>query len=172
MKYWISILVVMFIISCKNSLEMDVLTSEAEADTEANLVDFDDGTDLISYEGLAEQKLQEYIELTNLIKDHPEFGTDIEAQLYDIASATLLPKEASIDAIENVRRLAEIETAMDSIDSGSGTVQLIPLSVEWVGENFRRTDTVVAVIQTDYVYIDGQEVPSKKISLEPFPFIK
>ena len=112
--------------------------------------------------GLASSKLKEYFELYFLQQEHPEFKEDIQSQIALLSESAFVNKmDMSVISVESIRPLGTIEKQGDSI-------QKIPLYFDVIFENETITDSIIAILRTQIITIERQEVMATKVTFEKF----
>jgi len=121
-----------------------------------NLDDFGYTYSNFNVTNLAQQKLQEYYDLSLLKEQYPEFENDIKLQLENLADSTLeISKNLNAISISNV-----IEISNQKL---SGSVSRIQLQYEVTTEKGTITDTISAIIKTKTIIINNENVATTKL---------
>lgn len=155
MKKLVYIIYVFLLISCNNSSEVNSLDSMIIKE-KLNLEDFGYTKSSFNVSNLAQQKLQEYYDLVLLKEQHPEFGNDIELQLKNLANTSLeIPKSTEAININSVKVISN-QKLSDS------TLRML-LKYQLTTNNGTSTDTIIAIIKTKTIIVDGEGVTSTKL---------
>ena len=108
------------------------------------------------YQGIAAQKLQNYVELLKLKEKHPELKEDIQTQLNNVSKKAII--SISEDAtIENIYQVGPIETISD-------TIQKIKLVYTLISKTKRIEDTLYATIKSTTIILDGSAIKANKVT--------
>lgn len=114
---------------------------------------------LTDYESIASLKLEEYFDLLKLEKEHPSFKDDILLQINEYSNDSLLNYDISkIKSIQNIRQVGNTEQFSDSIKK-------IQLRFNLIMENKVIQDSIIAVINSKSILLDGKKTTSNKITL-------
>ncbi|AVI50014.1 hypothetical protein C5O00_02055 [Pukyongia salina] len=139
-------------------MEAEEAVSVSEADMSEETTLSLDGT--LLYDKIITQKLQEYVDLQNLLIEHPEFRGELQKSLEQLARDSLIFSANEAVTISDITRMDDAEIVSDSL-------KRIPFSFNIVTESGTRKDSLIAVIRTKTVQIDGVNMDSYKISFEP-----
>ena len=148
--------------SCANNAK-EASTSDMDfSETEVhgnNNIDLEE-TAVFARIDLAEAKLQDYFELLVLQQKHPEFKEDIRSQIRNLSESDAnIPDSLNIISIENLRQAGAIQQFSDS-------VQKIKFYFNLITENGARADSITAVLRTQKVTVEQQEVTATKVTFE------
>lgn len=139
-------------------MEAEEAVSVSEADMSEETTLSLDGT--LLYDKIITQKLQEYVDLQNLLIEHPEFRGELQKSLEQLARDSLIFSANEAVTISDITRMDDAEIVSDSL-------KRIPFSFNIMTESGTRKDSLIAVIRTKTVQIDGVNMDSYKISFEP-----
>jgi|GEM_PF-1776602 len=139
-------------------MEAEEAVSVSEADMSEETTLSLDGT--LLYDKIITQKLQEYVDLQNLQIEHPEFRGELQKSLEQLARDSLIFSANEAVTISDITRMDDAEIVSDSL-------KRIPFSFNIMTESGTRKDSLIAVIRTKTVQIDGVNMDSYKISFEP-----
>lgn len=106
---------------------------------------------------LIEQKFKEFYDLNVLLKNYPDFKSDIERRIQNFTSnsETIFELNDSI-SITNIRQKGVLIQVSDS-------VQMTHVLFDVVSKNQKKTDSVLAFISKKKIYIDSEEVIATKV---------
>lgn len=159
MKNVIYIILVVLCFSClSESNKEPLLYNEADADYESAL---ESKTVFVShvddYEALSIQKLTEYFDLLKLKSQHPDFEKDIEIQLKQLATDSLLNiKFNGSDVINNIKQKGDIIKISD-------TLHRLSLEYHLRSDNKGIKDSIFAYIVSKPLQVDGNLMTSNKV---------
>lgn len=139
-------------------MEAEEAVSVSEADMSEETTLSLDGT--LLYDKIITQKIQEYVDLQNLLIEHPEFRGELQKSLEQLARDSLIFSANEAVTISDITRMDDAEIVSDSL-------KRIPFSFNIMTESGTRKDSLIAVIRTKTVQIDGVNMDSYKISFEP-----
>ncbi|MDO5978079.1 hypothetical protein [Flavivirga spongiicola] len=106
---------------------------------------------------LAEQKLQEYYDLSLLQKHHPEFENDIKLQLNKLADTLLiLPNTTREIIIKNVTKI-DYQKITDSTSK-------LRLHYEVISDRGNTFDTISAIIKTKTIMVNNETITTRKLT--------
>ncbi len=151
------------ITSCANR-KTEADTSDMVLAEESGLYELEGNETLVNfnYEDLATEKLQDYLDLYVLNKKHPEFELDITARLKNLSEKALeIPENEVLMELRNIRAKDEVEKISDSI-------QHIAFYFDKVTNQNTITDSIIAVIKTEEVMLDGNKMKSTKVTFKNF----
>jgi len=160
------ILLSFLLYTCNSGTKADALENmEAEEAVSVSETDMNDEATLsldgtFLYDKIITQKLQEYVDLQNLLIEHPEFRGELQKSLEQLARDSLIFNANEAVTISDITRMDDVEIVSDSL-------KRIPFSFNIVTETGTRKDSLIAVIRTKTVEIDGVKMDSYKISFEP-----
>ncbi|WP_299225128.1 hypothetical protein [uncultured Psychroserpens sp.] len=159
MKNILYILLILFLINCKNNEQMNIEDLKVES------VEIDEEiiySSKINHQTIATHKLEEYFDLLKLKENHPNFKDDILLQLNALSKDRLLDYNiAKILSIENIEQIGEIKKVSDSVEK-------LQLKFNIVLENETITDSILAIITSRPIILDGEEIISNKITFSRF----
>ncbi len=108
---------------------------------------------------LAEQKLQEYYDLSLLQKHHPEFENDIKLQLNKLADTLLiLPNTTREIIIKNVTEI-DYQKITDSTSK-------LRLRYEVISDRGSTFDTISAIIKTKAITVNNETITTNKLTFK------
>lgn len=163
MKKLMYIAAVSFLVfSCANSNKeasiSDIEFSEAEVAGNKNM-DLDRST-ITKNTDLAEAKLKDFFELLLLEQKHPEFKEDIRLQIQSLSETALnISDSLPIVSIEYKGHSGEIIRYGD-------TLQKLKFYFNLTTKNGVREDSITAVLRTQKVMVELQEVTATKVTFE------
>ena len=153
MKQFSYIFLIALIFSCSNA------ENKKHFDNSSNLNTINDNNtkkfNTHKYEGIATQKLKEYMELLKLQEKHIELKKDIDIQLRALSEGRIIKKENNT-IIEDIHQIGTIEKISDSIDK-------ITLTYTSISETIRKKDSIHAIIKRSSFIVDGKKVISNKV---------
>ncbi|KAA3616759.1 MAG: hypothetical protein DWP94_14750 [Flavobacterium sp.] len=114
----------------------------------------------VDYNDIVSQKLREYAELRQLAEKHPEFREELQNPLEQLAGDSLVLGSERIISIADI-------SLTDSLEVVSDSLRRIPFNFTVTTSTGKRKDSLIAVITTTIVEIDGVELRSHKVSFEP-----
>ncbi len=162
MKKLIYIAIALLLSSCANNAkeasmsDMDFSEAEVSENSSMGLEE----TSIVANTQLAEAKLKDYFELVVLQQKHPDFREDIRSQLRGLSEADLnIPDSVNIISIENIRQNGAVQELSDSL-------QKIHFYFDVTTENGTRQDSITAVLRSQKVTVDQQEVTATKVTFE------
>jgi len=169
-KEFIVILSLSWLMACNSGMESDAMKSsesvEMEESVTAEEMEVDEAmpkaSDLsFDYQEIVSEKLQEYVELRQLINTHPEFETDLRRQL------TLLSGDRILDIgnSESVR-ISEIRILDSTDDLPDSSEYGIRFSFKLTTDTETRIDSLLARFQKKTVEIEGESLTSTKVTFE------
>jgi len=144
------ILSIFLFVSCAKSKEMKTEMYKADAVMEEL------ATESFENENRTKQKLQDYFDLLVLQQKNPEFKEDIKKQLQNITTANKTVLDTNTIQIQNLRMLGASQKISD-------TVTKMKIAFDIVTVNKIEKDTIITIIKTKKVTIDGRELVSSKI---------
>lgn len=144
------VLSIILFVSCAKRKEMKNVSDKVESiKKEVAIESFEN-------ENRTKQKLQEYFDLLILQQKHPEFKGDIKKQLQKITTTNKTVLDTNAIQIQNLKMLGESQKISD-------TVTKMKIIFDIVSVNKVEKDTIVTLIKTKKVTIDGRELASSKI---------
>jgi len=166
MKRLYYILIALMVVACNEGHKLESLKNtdmfEVE-ETVAAMENMEGAEAAIDFEMLATQKLQDYVDLLILQKQHPEFRNELKSQLLQLSIDTLVvfSKLAVIEAgteitISDLEQLGAVERVSDS-------VQKITFSFNINSEATVQRDTLQAIFTTKSVTVDGLQLTATKV---------
>ena len=163
MKKLIYIVVTSFLVfACANSNKSpsnnDIDFSEAEVLGNNNMEL--EPSAITANADLAEARLKDFFELLLLEQKHPEFKEDIRSQIRNLSETALnISDSISIVSIEYTGHTGEIIRYGDSI-------QKLKFYYNLTTKNGVRKDSILAVLRTQKVMVEQQEVTATKVTFE------
>lgn len=109
-----------------------------------------------SFENKTKQKLQDYFDLLVLEQKHPKFREDILKQLKDISSVKKSVLDTNDIQIKKLSLIGNVEKISDS-------VQKFKISFDVVFGKTMRRDTIITIVSTKDIVIDGKALKATKI---------
>lgn len=114
----------------------------------------------ITLEHLTSQKLQNYFELLQLQKKHPQFKDEIEEQLKSFTKEGMIISNAFEGiTVSNIKQIGKVVKVSDSVVK-------LKLVYDRVSENNTREDSIYAFITTKNIYLDDKQTVSNEIVFE------
>lgn len=158
MKNILYILVLLFIVSCKNetmksvSADMEVSTDAVESTVNSNAL-----------QDISTQKLNEYFELIQLKQLHPEFESDINAQLLSFTNGHKSFKNYEEGfMVSNIQHSGKSKTLSDSVE-----VFTLKYTVTTHSKIFK--DSIKTYVTSGTDYLESVEVVTiKKVRFSEF----
>ena len=118
-------------------------------------------THINSYEALSIQKLNAYFDLLKLKDSRPKFKEDILKQLKSFRDNNI---DDNFKFIEN-SKIEEIKQIGETIKL-SDSVSKIKLSFKIISNNKIELDTIVAIIKSEPILFEGNEIRSNKVRFQ------
>lgn len=159
MRKYLCFISILLGISCANekkeaSLEYDPVLKNAE------LYEDEFQRREITLEQLTSQKLQDYFELLQLQKKHPQFKEEIEEQLRNFTKAGIIIRDTfeGVD-VSNIKQVGKVIKVSDSVVK-------LKLVYDKYSKNSTNTDSVYAFITTKNIHLDDRQTVSNVIVFE------
>jgi len=144
--------------SNKESSRSDLDFSETEVMGNNNM-DLEETASMTSTD-LATSKLRDYFEMLLLEQKHPEFKEDIQSQIRNLTESDFnISDSLPIISIENIRQEGVVEQFGDSL-------QKIKFYFNLITENGSQADSITALVRTQKIKVDSQEVTATKVTFE------
>ncbi len=151
MKKVLFILSVLFFISCSN---------KSPQNKEADIFLFDvkeEESTIRSYEDIAVQKLQNYVDLLKLKNEHPEFKKQVTLQLEKISTNRKFHnKFQDFLLVKNIHKVGEEITLNDS-------VKKLKLAFELVKKSSVKYDSVDVKIKINTIILEGENFVNNEV---------
>lgn len=163
MKKFIYITLASFLLfACANSNKEPSSSDLDFSETEVmgnNNMDLEESV-LMTSTDLATSKLRDYFELLLLEQKHPEFKENIQSQIRNLTESDFnISDSLSIISIENIRQEGVVEQFGDSL-------QKIKFYFNLIIENGSQADSITALVRTQKVKVDSQDVTATKVTFE------
>ncbi len=146
---------ILFLVACssKSSKSMNI-DYKAEAIEESGGIQ---SSKINNYKALSIQKLNEYFDLLKLQRQHPEFNSDIEAQLTKYTSQALITGNLPATfKVNEIKQIGEVQKVSDSVNK-------IQLSYNLEVNNSQIKDSIFAYCSLKTITINGQNIMSNKV---------
>lgn len=166
MRALLYILLCLSLLACNSGTQGDAMEKmEAEETVSASDIDLNEEFPVtmkvaVDYNDIVSRKLREYAELQQLASEHPEFMEELQKPLEQLAGDSLILGTERIISIDDISQIDTIEVVSDGL-------RRIPIGFTITTSTGKRKDSLIAVITTTTVEIDGVELKSHKVSFEP-----
>jgi len=144
------ILSIFLFVSCAKNKEMKNVSDKVES------IKKEITTESFENENRTKQKLQDYFDLLVLQQKNPEFKEDIKKQLQKITTANKTVSDTNAVQIQNLKILGDSQKISDTVTKTKITFDIVTV-------NKIEKDTIITIIKTKKVTIDGRELVSSKI---------